>query len=119
MRTAGTTPFLLALLAATVLGGMSSPARAAPPLTVFGDSYSVPFHDRTRDWPVQLRNAHVVGRINDFAEFGATAITRHGPDFADEIREWDHAGQPLGATVVYLGFNDIGGNMAGARAGYT
>src|SRR5690348_15614323 len=91
------------LLAAGAMAAAAS-AAAAPELTVFGDSYSIPFHDGTLDWPLQLQDAHVVGRVNDFARFGATAIPRRGPDFGDEIRKWDHAGQPLGLTVVYLGF---------------
>ena len=73
MRPPRTILLTLAALAASVLGGASAPARAAPRLTVFGDSYSIPVHDGARDWPLLLRARGLVGRIDDFARFGATA----------------------------------------------
>src|SRR3954467_176313 len=118
MRPARTVLLILAALASAALGGKPSPARAAPQLTVFGDSYSIPVRDGVRDWPLLLHQQGVVGRVNDFAEFGASAATLHTRNFAKEIRDWDHAGKPLGLTVVYLGYNDIGGDLAKARAGY-
>src|SRR3954451_14149014 len=62
-----------ALLAASVLHGvaLASPASAATPLTVLGDSYSIPVHDGTRDWPTQLRDQGAVGQVHDFAKSGA------------------------------------------------
>jgi phospholipase/lecithinase/hemolysin len=110
---------LLAILAVTALGAAAAPARAAPQLTVFGDSYSIPVHDGFQDWPVQLRNQGVVGRVVDFARSGATATSRSPRSFADEIGSWRRSGRPLGLTVVYLGYNDIGGNLTSSRAGYT
>ena len=61
------------LLAAGAMVLVAAPALAAPQLTVFGDSYSIPVHDGTRDWPLLLQDAGIVGRVNDFARFGATA----------------------------------------------
>src|SRR6478736_6659764 len=97
------TILILAALAAAVLGGASAPARAASRLTVFGDSYSIPVHDGARDWPLLLRARGVVGRIINFAQ---------------QLQRWRRAGRPLGVTVVYLGFNDIGVNLARSRADY-
>src|SRR3954466_11544392 len=56
-----------ALLAASVLHGvaLASPASAASPLTVLGDSYSIPVHDGTRDWPDQLRDRGADSREKD------------------------------------------------------
>jgi phospholipase/lecithinase/hemolysin len=119
MRSVRTILLALATLAVTVLGGASAPARAAPILTIFGDSYSIPVHDGTRDWPLLLRDAGIVGRINDFAKFGATAWSGWHINFAQQLQRWRRAGRPLGVTVVYLGFNDIGVNLARSRADYT
>jgi phospholipase/lecithinase/hemolysin len=116
MRPLRTILLALAALAATALGG--APARAASRLVVFGDSYSIPVHSGTRDWPLLLRDRGLVGRIDDFARFGATAWSGWHINFAQQLQRWRRAGRPLGVTVVYLGFNDIGGNMAGARADY-
>src|SRR3954470_2387586 len=54
-----------ALLAASALHGvaLASPASAASPLTVLGDSYSIPVHDGTRDWPAQLRDRGADSRV--------------------------------------------------------
>src|SRR3954451_22844870 len=112
------TILILAALAATVLGGASAPARAASRLTVFGDSYSIPGHDGARDWP-RLRHEEVlVGRIDDFARFGATASSGWHINFAQQLQRWRRAGQPLGITVVSLGFNDIAVTLARSRADY-
>jgi len=107
---------IVLLLGASVV---APAAQAAQQLTVFGDSYSIPVHDGFQDWPVQLRNQGVVGLVKDFARSGATASGRWHINFAQEIDAWRRAGRPLGLTVVYLGYNDIGGDMASARAGYT
>jgi phospholipase/lecithinase/hemolysin len=112
------TILLSAALTAAAFGTTPAPARAAPRLTVFGDSYSIPARERIPNWPTLLHDQGVVGGVNDFAEYGATALTRRTRCLADEVRKWRHAGRPLGLTVVYLGFNDIGGDMAGARTGY-
>src|SRR4051812_3114542 len=107
----------LAFLAATAAAG-AAPAPAAAQLTVFGDSYTIPVHDGFRDWPVQLRDQGVVGQVRDFAHSGATASGRWHINFAQQIDVWRRAGRPLGLTVVYLGYNDIGGDTASSRAGY-
>src|SRR4051794_24713394 len=107
----------LVALAAAALGGTPAAARAAARLVVFGDSYSIPVHSGTRDWPLLLRDRGLVGRIDDFARFGATAWSGWHINFAQQLQRWRANGRPLGMTVVYLGFNDIGGDMAGARAG--
>src|SRR4051812_43280113 len=115
------TILILATLAAAVLGGASAPARAASRLTVFGDSYPIPVHDGARDWPLLLRARGLVGRIDDFARFGATASSGWHINFAQQLQRWRRAGRPLGVTVVYLGYVDIGfigGDLAKARAGY-
>ena len=112
------TILILAALAAAVLGGASAPARAAPRLTVFGDSYSIPVHDGARDWPLLLHEEGLVGRIDDFARFGATASSGWHINFAQQLQRWRRAGRPLGVTVVYLGFNDVGVNLARSRADY-
>src|SRR3954451_17853914 len=54
-----------ALLAASALHGvaLASPAWAASPLTVLGDSHSIPVHDGTRDWPAQLRDRGADSRV--------------------------------------------------------
>jgi hypothetical protein len=101
-------------LAAGAMALVAVPALAASQLTVFGDSYSIPVHDGTRDWPLLLQDQGVVGRVNDFARFGATAWSGWHINFAQQLQRWRRAGRPLGVTVVYLGFNDIGGDMAGA-----
>jgi hypothetical protein len=75
----------LAALAASVLGGASAPALAAPQLVVFGDSYSLTLRDGVRDWPALLRGEGLASRIVNFAHSAATAATRGGPDFADEL----------------------------------
>ena len=118
MRLARTILLALATLAATVLGVAPAPAHAAPQLTVFGDSYSLLTRDRIPDWPVQLRDQGVVGQVRDFAHSGATASSRWHINFAQQIAAWQRAGRPLGLTVVYLGYNDIGGDTASSRAGY-
>ena len=118
MRSLRTILLALAALAATVLGGASAPAQAASRLVVFGDSYSIPVHSGTRDWPLLLRARGLVGRIDDFARFGATASSGWHINFAQQLQRWRRAGRPLGVTVVYLGFNDIGVNLARSRADY-
>ena len=50
----------------------------------------------------------LVGRIDDFARFGATASSGWHINFAQQLQRWRRAGRPLGVTVVYLGFNDVG-----------
>src|SRR4051795_9929344 len=105
---------IVLLLGASVV---APAAQAAQQLTVFGDSYSIPVHDGFQDWPVQLRNQGVVGQVKDFARSGATASGRWHINFAQEIDAWRRAGRPLGLTVVYLGYNDIGGDTASSRAG--
>jgi phospholipase/lecithinase/hemolysin len=107
---------LLALL--LTVAAFAARAAAAVELTVFGDSYSIPVHNGNRDWPTQLRDQGAVGTVHDFAKSGATAASIGTNTFARQIRRWTGAGRPLGATVVYLGYNDIGGNLAKARAGY-
>src|SRR4051794_39178395 len=107
------------LLAAGAMVLVAAPALAAPQLTVFGDSYSIPVHDGTRDWPLLLQDAGIVGRINDFAKFGATASSGWHINFAQQLQRWDHAGRPLGRTVVYLGFNDIGVDLTRSEADFT
>src|SRR4051794_24703576 len=111
-----------ALLAASTLCGeaAASPASAASPLTVLGDSYSIPVHDGTRDWPAQLRDRGAVGQVRDFAKSGAIAATVGANTFARQIRLWTAAGRPRGDTVVYLGYNDIDGrqSLAPSQAGY-
>jgi GDSL-like Lipase/Acylhydrolase family len=111
-----------ALLAASTLCGVAaaSPASAAPPLTVLGDSYSIPVHDGTRDWPAQLRDRGAVGPVHDFAKSGAIAATIGANTFARQVRLWTAAGRPRGDTVVYLGYNDIDGrqSLAPSQAGY-
>src|SRR5689334_19519742 len=118
MRPLRTILLALAALAATVLGGEPALARAASRLVVFGDSYSIPVHSGTRDWPLLLRDRGLVGRIDDFARFGATAWSGGHINFAQQLQRWRAAGRPLGITVVYLGFNDIGVNLARYRADY-
>src|SRR5689334_19678574 len=108
----------LAILAAAALGAPPAPALAAPQLVVFGDSYSLTLRDGVRDWPALLQQRGLVGRIANFAHSSATGATRGGPDFADELAKWRRAGRPLGDTVVYLGYCDIGGDLAKSRAGY-
>src|SRR3954452_10528961 len=118
MRSVRTLPLTLAVLAAVVLGGVPATALAASRLVVFGDSYSIPVHDGTRDWPLLLRARGLVGRIDDFARFGATASSGWHINFAQQLQRWRRAGRPLGVTVVYLGFNDVGVNLARSRADY-
>src|SRR4051794_1789971 len=110
---------LLVAALAAIAAAVASPALAAPQLVVFGDSYSLTLRDGVRDWPALLRDRGWVGRIANFAHSSATAATRSGPDFADELARWRRAGRPLGDTVVYLGYCDIGGDLARSRAGYT
>ena len=86
MRPLRTILLALAALAATALGG--APARAASRLIVFGDSYSIPVHDGTRDWPLLLRDRGLVGRIDDFARFGATASSGWHINFAQQLQRW-------------------------------
>jgi len=111
-----------ALLAASTLCGVAaaSPASAASPLTVLGDSYSIPVHDGTRDWPAQLRDRGAVGQVHDFAKSGAIAATIGANTLARQVRLWNAAGRPRGDTVVYLGYNDIDGrqSLAPSQAGY-
>src|SRR3954452_22312451 len=116
MRPLRTILLALAARAATALGG--APARAASRLVVFGDSYSIPVHSGTRDWPLLLRDRGLVGRVDDFARFGATASSGWHINFAQQLQRWRHAGRPLGITVVYLGFNDVGVNLARSRTDY-
>ena len=118
MRPTRTILLTLAALAASVLDGASAPALAAPQLVVFGDSYSLTLRDGVRDWPALLQEQRLAGRIANFAKSGTTAATRSGPDFAKAIHRWEQAGRPLGDTVVYLGYLDIGGDLAKSRAGY-
>jgi len=110
--------FLLAALAAAAFAAPAT-ALAAPQLVVFGDSYSLTLRDGVRDWPALLRGEGLASRIVNFAHPAATAATRGGPDLADELARWRRAGRPLGDTVVYLGYCDIGGDLARSRAGYT
>jgi phospholipase/lecithinase/hemolysin len=109
-----TKPLLLALLLAAV----PFAARAGAELTVFGDSYSVPVHDGVPTWVTQLEAQGVAGPVHDFARSGAVAAPVGGNTFAAQIRRWQAGGRPLGDTVVYLGFNDVGHDLAKARAGY-
>jgi phospholipase/lecithinase/hemolysin len=85
MRRVRTTLLALAALAAAALGAAPAPALAAPQLVVFGDSYSLTLRDGVRDWPALLRGEGLASRIVKFAHSAATAATRGGPDFADEL----------------------------------
>ena len=62
MRRVLTTLSLLAVLVAATLAA-ASPARAAPTLAVFGDSFSLTLRDGVRDWPALLQQRGLVGRI--------------------------------------------------------
>src|ERR1700712_3388888 len=99
------TPSLLVLLLAT-----AASAAGAAELTVFGDSYSVPVHGGAPTWVTQLRDEGAVGAVHDFAKSGAVAATIGSNSFDRQIKRWQAARRPLGDTVVYLGFNDVGGN---------
>src|SRR4051794_31722549 len=103
-----------ALLAASALHGvaLASPASAATPLTVLGDSYSIPVHDGTRAWPPHPRDRGAVGRVHDFTKSGAIAATIGANPSARQVRLWNAAGRPRGDTVVYLGYNDIDGRQS-------
>src|SRR3954454_20518718 len=114
MRPAAKSLLLLLLLTAAAFAAR---AAAALELTVFGDSYSIPVHDGNRDWPTQLRAQGAVGTVHDFAKSGAIAASIGTNTSARQIRLWNAAGRPLGATVVYLGYNDIGGDLTKSRAG--
>jgi phospholipase/lecithinase/hemolysin len=107
-------------LAATIVAALafvaSAAAAAAADLTVFGDSYSVPIHNGSPTWVKQIEGS--VGRVHDFAKSGAVAASVGSNTFANQIKRWTSAGRPLGNTVVYLGFNDVGGSLDKARAGY-
>src|SRR3954447_18821879 len=94
-KTSGLVP---ALLAASTLCGVAvaSPASAAPPLTVLGDSYSIPVHDGTRDWPARLRDGGAVGPVHDCAKSGAIAAPIGADPFARQVRLWNGAGRPRG-----------------------
>src|SRR4051794_21297329 len=120
MRRVRATFLLLAALVAATLAG-AAPARAAPTLAVFGDSFSLTVRDGVRDWPALLQQRGLVGRIANFAVSGGSATPRPHRSFAEEIDHWEAAGRPRGVTVVYLGYVDIGfigGDLAAARAGY-
>jgi phospholipase/lecithinase/hemolysin len=120
MRRVLTTLSLLAVLVAATLAA-ASPARAAPTLAVFGDSFSLTLRDGVRDWPALLQQRGLVGRIANFAVSGGSATPRPHRSFAEEVDRWERAGRPRGVTVVYLGYVDIGfigGDLAKARAGY-
>lgn len=91
MRPVRTAFLLLAALAATALGGAPALART---LVVLGDSYSIPVHFGTRDWPLLLRDAGLVGPVADFAASGAAASRGRRHTFADQIALWERAGRP-------------------------
>ena len=120
MRDRITVALMRALLAGGAVGGVAWPALAAPQLTVFGDSYSIPVHGGAPTWVTQLKNEGVVGNVHDFAKSGAVAANVGPNTFARQIRLWNSAGHPLGNTVVYLGYNDIDGTQSlnPSRAGY-
>jgi phospholipase/lecithinase/hemolysin len=112
MRDRITVVLLRVLLACGAVGGIAWPALAAPQLTVFGDSYSVPIHGGAPTWVTQLKNEHVVGTVHDFAKSGAVTADQGTNTFARQIRLWNAAHHPLGDTVVYLGYNDINGKQS-------
>jgi phospholipase/lecithinase/hemolysin len=113
MRFSAKSLFLVVLLvAAFAVRGAD-----AAELTVFGDSYSAPAYRHVPSWVTQLKGQGV-GPVHDFARSGATASSAGGNTFADQIRRWRSAHRPLGDTVVYLGYNDIPGDLARGRAGY-
>ena len=121
MRPFRTLLLALAILAAAALGATPAPALAAPPLVVFGDSFSLTVRDGVRDWPALLQQRGLVGRIANFAESGGSATPRPHRSLAAQVDRWERAGRPRGVTVVYLGYVDIGfigGDLAKARAGY-
>jgi len=101
-----------------ILFAALAPTVDAAELTVFGDSYSIPVHNGSATWVTQLKQAGAVSTVHDFAHSGAVAATVGGNNFAAEIRRWQASGRPLGNTVVYLGCNDIGGDLSRSRAGY-
>ena len=106
------------LIVALLLAAGPAAAAAAAGLTVFGDSYSIPVHHGVTTWVAQLRDQGVVGPVRDFARSGASAASIGGDTFAAQVRRWRAAGRPLGDTVVFLGGNDVGGDLGRAQAGY-
>jgi phospholipase/lecithinase/hemolysin len=108
----------VAILSFLVLLLAAAHGASAVELTVFGDSYSVPVRGGAPTWVTQLKREDVVGPVHDFAKSGAIAATIGSNTFDRQLKRWRAARRPLGDTVVYLGFNDVGGNLARTRAGY-
>ena len=84
MRRVLTTLSLLAVLVAATLAA-ASPARAAPTLAVFGDSFSLTLRDGVRDWPALLQQRGLVGRIANFAVSGGSATPRPHRSLAEQV----------------------------------
>ena len=122
MRPIRTILLTLAALTATVLGGASAPALAAPQLVVFGDSYlPLTLRDGVRDWPALLQGAELerpdglnFAQLRDHRRHPGRPRLREG-----DLARWGHAGRPLGNTVLFpRATSTSAATTPTARAGY-
>lgn len=90
-------------------------------LRVFGDSYSVASYQSTKSWMRSLAGLGVVADWQTYAFGGARATSGYARSFDRQIDNWLAGGTAIGngdLTVVYLGYNDLGRDLAVARSDY-
>jgi hypothetical protein len=90
-------------------------------LRVFGDSYSQEGFAGTKTWTMVLREQGTVAKTQVYAAGGASASLGASNNFTRQLDTFEAANSPIGGrdlTAVYLGYNDLTGDLAPARAGY-
>ncbi len=90
-------------------------------LRVFGDSYSQEGFGGTTVWSTALRKQGTVARTESYAFGGARANSNGSNSLETQIDNWQGSGSAIGSsdlTVVYIGHNDLGGDVAASQAGY-
>ena len=90
-------------------------------LRVFGDSYSQEGFGGTTTWSMALRDQGTAARTENYARGGARAISSGSNPLETQINTWQASGNTIGSgdlTVVYMGYNDLRGDIAASQAGY-
>lgn len=98
-------------------------------LRAFGDSYTAEDYSQatgTTNWTRQLAGMVPIGSIQNYAIGGARAQPGESRSFANQILSWEQRNSSITSqdlTVVYFGYNDIGGgrsedSYALSRLGY-
>ena len=104
-----------------VAGAVSVDQVRVDDLRVFGDSYSQEGFGGTTTWSTALRDQGTAARTEVYAVGGARANSNGSNSLETQINTWQASASEIGdgdLTVLYMGYNDLRGDIAAAEQGY-